>query len=59
MLPFIIGVAWPENILTFLEMEVRFGQLPFMLVYLTLHLTINGYNIVSWGRYLGLMQRKT
>ena len=37
MLRFMSGVAWPEEVLEFLETEVRLGQLPFMVVYLTMH----------------------
>jgi hypothetical protein len=37
MLHFISRDAWPEEVLKSLEMEVRIGQLPFMVVYLTIY----------------------
>ena len=36
MLNFISRVTWPEEDLKSKEMEVRFGQLPFIVVYLTI-----------------------
>ena len=37
MLHFMSGVAWPEDVLKYLEKEVRLDQLPFMVIYLTIY----------------------
>ena len=46
MLRFMSGVAWPEEVLKFLETEVRLDQLPYILPSMAIYFTMNGYNIV-------------